>query len=75
VGLVGQLHRGSHEALCDDAVRMADHLCAAGGEVTLQIWPDCPHVWQMFDGWLPEARDALKDTARFVHTSFDRASR
>jgi dienelactone hydrolase len=69
------LQAGSHEALCDDAVRMADHLCAAGGEVTLQIWPDCPHVWQMFDGWLPEARDALKDTARFVHTSFDRASR
>jgi epsilon-lactone hydrolase len=69
------LQAGSHEVLRDDAVRMADHLRAAGGEVTLQIWPGCPHVWQMFDGWLPEARAALIDASDFVQTSFDSASR
>ena len=54
------------EILLDDARRMADRLRAAGGAVTLDLWPDCPHVWQLFDGWIPEARDALEKTAYFA---------
>lgn len=66
---------GSDEALRDDATRMADHLRAAGGVVTLEVWPGVPHVWQILDGWLPEARKALIRIADFVHTSFDNVSR
>lgn len=60
------LQASETEILLDDARRMAARLQDAGGEVTLDLWPDCPHVWQIFDGWLPEARDALNKTARFV---------
>jgi acetyl esterase/lipase len=69
------LQVGGGEALLDDSCRMADHLRAAGGDVMLQVWPDAPHGWQLFDGYLPEARAALRDAAQFVQTSFDRASR
>lgn len=69
------LQVGSGEALLDDSTRMADRLRAAGGEVTCDIWPDCLHVWQMADGWLPEARAALRRVGAFVQDSFDRVSR
>ncbi len=63
---------GSNEALRDDAVRMADVL---GGAATLKIWEDVPHVWQMFVGYIPQARAALMEIARFVQASFERDSR
>lgn len=66
---------GGREALRDDSERMAQVLRMAGGEVVLEVWDDCPHVWQIFDGWVPEARAALRRVAHFVQTSFDRASR
>lgn len=66
---------GAEEALLSDAERLADRLRAAGGEVTLDPWPGCLHVWQMTDGWVPEARAALRDVGRFVQRSFDMARR
>ena len=66
---------GSTEALRDDALRMAACLTAAGGDVTVQPWPDAPHAWQILDGWVPEARAALRDVADFVQTSLAKASR
>jgi acetyl esterase/lipase len=66
---------GSGEALREDSERMAKVLRAAGGEVVLEVWDGCPHVWQIFDGWVPEARAALRRAARFIQTSFDKARR
>ncbi len=63
---------GGGEALLDDARRMADVL---GDAALLRVWDDVPHVWQMFDGYIPEARAALREIADFVHTSFVMASR
>lgn len=63
---------GSNEALLDDARRMADALGDAG---QLRIWSDVPHVWQIFDGYIPQARAALREIADFVQTSFAMASR
>jgi monoterpene epsilon-lactone hydrolase len=54
------------EVLRDDSGRMAARLRAAGGVVTLSEWKDAPHVWQMFDGYIPEARAALREVTRFV---------
>lgn len=56
------------ELLRDDGARMADHLRRAGGEVEVQTWPHAPHVFQIFDGWVPEARDALRGVAAFVQS-------
>ncbi|MEO9827408.1 MAG: alpha/beta hydrolase [Paracoccaceae bacterium] len=62
------------EILFDDARRMADVLRAAGGEATLDLWSDAPHVWQIFDGWIPEARDALRKAGAFAKTCLSRQS-
>ncbi|NDR55924.1 alpha/beta hydrolase [Pseudoruegeria sp. M32A2M] len=62
------LHVGTTEILLDDSRRMAAHLRACGGTVSLREWPDAPHVLPMFDGYAPEAREALEDVARFIGT-------
>jgi epsilon-lactone hydrolase len=59
---------GSDEILLDDSRRMAARLAAAGGAVTLHEEPQAPHVWPIFDGWVPEARAALRMAARFAKT-------
>jgi acetyl esterase/lipase len=57
---------GSAEVLLDDSLRMADVLRKAGGAVTVQVLPDTPHVCQLFEAWLPEARQAVRAIAEFV---------
>lgn len=69
------LQVGSTEALLSDSTRFAEKLRAAGGQVAVDIWPDAPHVWQILDGWIPEARAALRDVAGFVQTSLVNANR
>jgi len=59
------------EILADDSRRMAAKLRAAGAVVTLDSWPDAPHVWVLFDGFIPEAREGLKRAAAFVNARFD----
>ncbi|MFD1509519.1 alpha/beta hydrolase fold domain-containing protein [Lacimonas salitolerans] len=54
------------EILRDDAVRLEAKLRAQGTDVRLEMWEDAPHVWQIFDGWFPEAREAIGNTARFI---------
>jgi acetyl esterase/lipase len=61
---------GAEEILLSDAERIAHKMGAR-----LEVWPDCPHVWQMFDPRLPEARDAMRQAAEFIQTSFESASR
>ncbi|MBT2129702.1 alpha/beta hydrolase [Aliiroseovarius lamellibrachiae] len=64
------LQASEHEILTDDSVRMAEVLRAAGGHVTLDIWPDVPHVWVFFTRVLPEAKEALGRVAKFVNDQF-----
>ncbi|SLN53198.1 Monoterpene epsilon-lactone hydrolase [Aquimixticola soesokkakensis] len=66
---------GGGEVLADDTYRMAAKLTRAGGEVTVQTFEAAPHVWQMFYGVVPEAREALCAVATFVQTSLDSAKR
>lgn len=60
------IQAGGDEILLDDSRRMAGVLRDAGGAVRLDVWPRAPHVWQIFDGWLPEARAALRQAAAFA---------
>lgn len=55
------------EILRDDSLRMADHLRAQGGRAEVQTWEGAPHVWQLFDGWFPGARQAIRQTAAFIN--------
>lgn len=60
------LQASNAEILRDDAVRMDAHLRAQGGSARLEMWDGAPHVWQMFYGYFPEAREAIENTAQFL---------
>lgn len=57
---------GSTEILRDDSRRMGDRLAEDGAEVTVELWPDAPHVWPFFGDWLPESRVAIARTGAFA---------
>src|ERR1700759_3387586 len=53
------IQAGSHEVLLDDAVRLAGQAAAADVEVTLDVVPGVPHVFQGFAAMLDEGAAAL----------------
>jgi epsilon-lactone hydrolase len=53
------IQAGSHEVLLDDAVRLARQAATADVQVTLDITPGVPHVFQGFYPILDEAAAAL----------------
>jgi epsilon-lactone hydrolase len=53
------IQAGSHEVLLDDAVRLARQAASADVEVTLDITPRVPHVFQAYYPILDEAVAAL----------------
>lgn len=57
---------GSEEVLLDDSARLADVARAAGVEVTLEVAPDLPHVYQYFASFLPQAREAIDRAGEFI---------
>ncbi|HEX8127866.1 MAG TPA: alpha/beta hydrolase [Pyrinomonadaceae bacterium] len=60
------LQVGSTEILLDDARGVHEKIVAAGGASRLEIYEDLPHGWQMLDGFVPEARVALRQAASFI---------
>lgn len=57
---------GANEVLLDDAVRLAGRAGADDVEVTLEVGPGLPHVYQLHYGRLEEADAALDRAARFL---------
>ncbi|HEY1567858.1 MAG TPA: alpha/beta hydrolase [Solirubrobacteraceae bacterium] len=53
------IQAGTHEVLLDDALRLARALATAGIEVTLEIIPGVPHVFQAYHAILDEGTAAL----------------
>jgi monoterpene epsilon-lactone hydrolase len=53
------IQAGTHEVLLDDAVRLAQQAAIADVEVTLEITPGVPHVFQAYYPILDEAAAAL----------------
>ena len=53
------IQAGTHEVLLDDAVRLARQAATADVEVTLDITPQVPHVFQAYYPILDEAAAAL----------------
>ncbi len=53
------IQAGSHEVLLDDAVRLARQAATADVEVTLDVTPRVPHVFQAYHSILDEAVAAL----------------
>jgi monoterpene epsilon-lactone hydrolase len=57
---------GTHEVLLDDAVRLARQAAIADVEVTLDITPGVPHVFQTFSPILDEGAAALDRAGQFL---------
>jgi epsilon-lactone hydrolase len=60
------IQAGGAEMLAADAIALADHIQAAGGQCELQIWPDQVHVFQALPRISPEARPAMRHIAGFI---------
>lgn len=61
---------GDDEILLSDSERIAQKITAAGGEISLEIWPEMWHVFQMFVGKMPESGRAIDKIGDFVRTCF-----
>lgn len=60
------LQVGDAEVLLDESTRMAEKVKLQGGDVTLQVWDEMPHVFQGFAPYLPEANQAIQSIGEFV---------
>jgi epsilon-lactone hydrolase len=60
------IQAGTHEVLLDDAIRLARQAATADVEVTLDITPQVPHVFQTFYPILDEAAAALDRAGQFL---------
>jgi acetyl esterase/lipase len=69
------IQAGSHEVLLDDAVRLARQAATADVEVTLDITPGVPHVFQAYHPILDEATAALDRAGRFLSAQLAGAER
>lgn len=65
---------GDHEILLSDSTRASEKITAAGGQVTLQVWPDMWHVFQFFIGKMPESKRAIRDIGAFLKKRLDAAA-
>jgi acetyl esterase/lipase len=60
------IQAGTHEVLLDDALRLAERAAGADVEVTLDITPGVPHVFQAYHPILDEAAAALDRAGQFL---------
>jgi epsilon-lactone hydrolase len=69
------IQAGTHEVLLDDAVRLARQAATADVEVTLDITPRVPHVFQAYYPILDEAAAALDRAGQFLSAQLAGAER
>lgn len=60
------IHVGSAETLLDDSTRLTALCKDAGVDVTLKIWEDMVHVWQVFAAILPEGQQSIEESGAFI---------
>jgi acetyl esterase/lipase len=69
------IQAGSHEVLLDDAIRLARQAATADVEVTLDITPQVPHVFQAYHAMLDEAATALDRAGQLLTAHLATAQR
>ena len=60
------VHAAEREMMRDDSTRLAERARAAGVEVAFRLWPVVHHDWQMFQPFIPEARESLRIASDFL---------
>ena len=61
---------GDDEILLSDSTRFADKMRAAGNKVDIEIWPEMWHVFQLFVGKMPEARQAINKIGDYLRALY-----
>ena len=69
------IQAGTHEVLLDDAIRLARRAAIADVQVTLDITPGVPHVFQAYHAMVDEAVAALDRAGQLLSTSLGSAER
>ncbi len=69
------IQAGTHEVLLDDAVRLAQRAATADVEVTLDVTPGVPHVFQAYYPILDEAAAALDRAGQLLSAHLASAER
>jgi epsilon-lactone hydrolase len=69
------IQAGTHEVLLDDAIRLARQAATADVEVTLDITPGVPHVFQAYYPFLDEAAAALDRAGQLLSAHLAAAAR
>lgn len=59
---------GGAEVLQHEAEQFASALSEAGADCRLQVWPEQMHVFQILNRVVPEARAAMRESARFIRS-------
>ncbi|HCO91361.1 MAG TPA: alpha/beta hydrolase, partial [Alphaproteobacteria bacterium] len=57
---------GDHETLLNDSLTLAERAKSAGVDVTLEVWDEMIHVWQLFYQMLPEGTQALDRIGEYL---------
>jgi len=63
------IHASRGDILYDDAVRLADAVRDAGGDLTVRLWSDETHVWERMG--TPKARQSIELAADFIRRRLD----
>ncbi len=61
---------GTGEILLDEGVALAKRAAECDVRVTLDVWPDMPHVWHRLAPMLGEGRAAIEQGGRFIAGKF-----
>lgn len=69
------IQAGTHEVLLDDAIRLARQAATADVQVTLDITPQVPHVFQAYSPILDEAAAALDRAGQLLSAHLASAER
>jgi epsilon-lactone hydrolase len=69
------IQAGTHEVLLDDALRLAQQAATTDVQVTLDITPRVPHVFQAYYPILDEAAAALDRAGQLISTHLTSAER
>jgi monoterpene epsilon-lactone hydrolase len=60
------IQAAARDVLLDDATRLAEQARKANVDVTLEVWEEMIHVFQLSAGFVPEARKATENIATFL---------
>lgn len=61
------IHGSEHDVFVDDSINLAKKADKQGVDVTLKIWKELWHVFQVTADIVPEAKESLKEICRFIN--------